>query len=130
MEGNMDKAQQRTFGDLPKAQQEAILALRERMARWSFLDIELGEVSSESESKYEWKEFMFLHMDYGSPVVEVRATIGLKNDEGTQAEVFARTSWQIFVGPRGGLTAYGWDEKAKRTLRYNGSAAFHGGRRH
>lgn len=37
-------------------------------------------------------------------VMSVIIEIGLKDDEGTYAEIFSRTRAHVFVGPRGGVT--------------------------
>lgn len=51
---------------------------------------------------YEYKRFNVELTDFGK--VQVLTEVGRIGDEGTMAEVFARTRRQIFIGKRGGLT--------------------------
>lgn len=71
-----------------------------------------------NDSKYEFKEFTVEETDYGT--VHVYSVAGLKNDEGTMAEIFCRTIRHIFIGKRGGLRCYKWDDKRKKSIQLNG----------
>jgi len=71
-----------------------------------------------SNEKYEIKEWQVEEIKHG--VVSVYVVSGLKNDEGTLAATLARTTRQIFIGPQGGVRAYVWDEKKKKTVHKTG----------
>ena len=51
--------------------------------------------------KYEIKKFEIHENEY---FVAVVVETGMKDDEGTLAEVFCRDCAQLFIGPRGGIT--------------------------
>ena len=51
--------------------------------------------------RYEVKRFEVEENEY---FVVLYVSVGMKNDEGTLAEVFARDNAQLFVGKRGGVT--------------------------
>lgn len=53
---------------------------------------------------YEIKEFKVTEEDWN--VVTVWVVIGLKNDEGSMAEVLCRDDVQLFIGPRGAVRFY------------------------
>jgi hypothetical protein len=65
----------------------------------------------------------------GKPFVTVMTTVGNKNDEGTMAEVYARTSRVIKVGVRGGLRLLNPGKFNKKTGRVDYSNARIHGRR-
>ena len=51
--------------------------------------------------KYEIKKF---EVDVNKYFANVIVEVGMKEDEGTMAEVFCRDTAQLYVGPRGGIT--------------------------
>lgn len=51
---------------------------------------------------HEIKKMSFT-LSWDGASVYVRAIAGLPNDEGTTAELIARTEFQVRIGPRGGL---------------------------
>lgn len=55
---------------------------------------------------HEYKEFRIAPLGT-SGIVVVYLHTGMKGDEGTAASIFCRYRRQIFVGKRGGITAYG-----------------------
>jgi hypothetical protein len=55
---------------------------------------------------YEIKTFEVKESEQGYDFVEVYCVSGMKDDDGTMAAVCCRVTRQIFIGPRGGLTAY------------------------
>ncbi|GHV37003.1 hypothetical protein FACS18949_17010 [Clostridia bacterium] len=63
---------------------------------------------------YEIKTFEVCETDYGS--VEVYAISGIKGDSGTAA-VYARTKRQIFIGKRGEVKAYPYNDGKSRRLK-------------
>ena len=62
------------------------------------------------QGEYEYKDFTVTERGFqrqdGSwyPMVAVLAEVGRKNDEGTMAAVYSRTTRIISIGPRGGMT--------------------------
>lgn len=67
---------------------------------------------------YEFKEFTVEDTDYGTVIVY--SVTGLKEDEGTLASVFGRTTRHIFIGKRGGLKCPKWDSKRKKSTYLTG----------
>ena len=63
--------------------------------------------------KYGIKEITVEPTSYGTIIIYVVS--GRVNDEGTMAAVLCRTHRQIFIGPRGGVRAYGRGNGRKRT---------------
>lgn len=51
--------------------------------------------------KYEIKQF---DIDENEYFVAVVVEVGMKDDEGTMAEIYCRDRAQLFIGPRGGIT--------------------------
>ena len=69
------------------------------------------------QSRYEWKQWEISHFKVDlvkrkKTCVELHAVIGGKGDEGTAAEFLARNRWHIFIGVRGGMSA--WDSWGRR----------------
>jgi hypothetical protein len=90
---------------MTKAQEKTICRLRTLVER---------ELDARSEIKA-WEV-----EDYAT-FVSVYVVTGMKNDEGTLAQVFARDRAHLFIGKRGGTTFPVWNGKArKQTVR-----AFH-----
>lgn len=56
------------------------------------------------EDRYEYKKFEVEEHDHG--FVQVYAIVGRKGDEETMASVLCRNYHQIFIGARGGMSAY------------------------
>lgn len=69
---------------------------------------------------YEIKTFEVKEMEWGA--IQVYSVAGLKNDEGTMAEVFARTRRQIFIGKRGGIRTNNYNSDTKKTVFLSGWA--------
>lgn len=61
---------------------------------------------------YEFKELEVKELNYG--VVCLYAVSGLKDDEGTMAELTCRITRQIFVGKNGGLRSYNNQKKGNK----------------
>jgi len=70
-----------------------------------------------NDPRYEIKEFEIT--DEGD-FVQLYIVTGLKDDEGTLASVLCRKKRQIFIGKRGGLRAYRWNNKIKKSTRLEG----------
>lgn len=51
--------------------------------------------------KYEVKQYDVNENEYS---IDVYIVIGMKNDEGTMAEIICRDHAHLFIGPRGGIT--------------------------
>lgn len=77
---------------ITKAQEKAIAQIK-RLAETLF-----GEKTLD---KYEIKQF---DIDANEYFVAVVVEVGMKDDEGTMAEIFGRDRAQLFIGPRGGIT--------------------------
>lgn len=73
---------------ITKAQEKSINNIRKLAEDLHFSD------------KYETKTFEV--KDFGS-FVSVYVVVGMKDDEGTLAEVFGRDTAHLFIGPRGGI---------------------------
>lgn len=67
---------------------------------------------------YEIKRWEVKESTYG--IVEVIFVTGLKEDEGTVANVFCRKHRQLFIGTNGGVTTCKYNRKLKRTVEING----------
>lgn len=68
------------------------------------------------EEKYEFKRFEVQEHELGYVTVAIET--GLKDDEGTMAEVYAREYCYLFVGERGGVTWYKHNKNGKSVKRY------------
>lgn len=75
---------------ITKAQEKAIAKIK-RLAE---------NLHSYHADKYEIKQFDINDCKY---FVSVVVEVGMKDDEGTLAEVFCRDRAQLFIGPRGGI---------------------------
>jgi len=85
---------------ITESQRKALAKLRERI-----LNYLPGKV---------WKEWS---VEFVGKSIAVWAVVGRPNDEGTYAELYCRDKWYIFIGPRGGLRAYGKGKKAVKGWR-------------
>ena len=81
----------KTTTTLTKAQEKAISNIKKLAEK----------VHERHADKYEIKRF---DVDTNEYFADVVVEIGMKDDEGTMAEVFCRECAQLFVGPRGGIT--------------------------
>lgn len=77
--------------------------------RLNQIKTEVEEMRTSLHRNGEIKKFDVTESEYGT--VGVVCVIGGQGDEGTLAECFARDSFQIFIGKRGGVTYY--DNKFK-----------------
>ena len=68
--------------------------------------------SEEFRDRYEIKAFSVAEVT--DALVSVYVVVGLKNDEGTYACLFARDRGHFFVGPRGGIKSVERGSKARR----------------
>lgn len=62
--------------------------------------------------EYEIKEATIQPLKFCNDV-KVVITMGMKNDEGTLAEIYARDSIRVFIGTRGGVTYFVQSDRAK-----------------
>ena len=78
---------------MTKAQERAIEKLRKQTERDLFFS-----------EKYEIKQFEVKEYEDGCLTLAIET--GLKGDEGTMAEIYARDYCFLFIGDRGGVTWY------------------------
>ena len=76
---------------MTKSQERALNKIKRLAEKWASEGFEDGELK-------EW------NVEENEYFVSVIVEIGGKNDEGTQAEVFARDRAQLFIGKCGGVT--------------------------
>lgn len=81
--------------DVNPRQKKSMCLLLENAWEWS---------TGRRPDDYEFKRLEFYPTEYGTYSVSLE--IGGINDEGTMAEVFARNSWFVFIGKRGGWYTY------------------------
>ncbi|MDO4266409.1 MAG: hypothetical protein Q4C63_08135 [Eubacteriales bacterium] len=93
---------------MTKAQEETIEEIRQEIPRFDFYN----------ETSYEIKEWEVKETEWGTVVLTFET--GRKNDEGTLASVLCRKSRQLFIGKRGGVACYIYNEKTKRIQRIQG----------
>lgn len=67
------------------------------------LKVDIFANDSNHHDGYEFKKFDVEELDWGN-MVSLITEVGLVNDAGTLASIFARTRRHILIGPRGGLT--------------------------
>lgn len=77
---------------ITKAQEKAIAQIK-RLAETLF--------GKNTLDKYEIKKFDIHENEY---FVAVVVEVGMKDDEGTMAQIYCRDHAQLFIGPRGGIT--------------------------
>ena len=76
---------------ITKAQEKAIAGIKKLAEK----------LHSYHADKYEIKQFEITDCEY---FVSVVVEVGMKDDEGTLAEVFCRDRAHLFIGKRGGIT--------------------------
>jgi len=103
---------------LTKDQEYALESTIARIRRADFMSDEPG--------KYEFKQLEVRPAYKGT--IELRTTVGLRGDEGTMASVFARTSRQVFIGPKGGLSAVKFGGKGGKSTVVRGRSALYDSR--
>lgn len=69
--------------------------------------------------RYEFKK-LELSMLEDSKTIQFLCETGLIGDENTMASILARNTRQIFVGKKGGVSAYKFNEKNRKVRRLNG----------
>ena len=104
--------------------QEKLIKYYEKNATKEFI------CSEKYEGKYEIKKFKINEDDF-TGLVQVHIEVGLKGDEGTLAEVFARNSATMFIGKRGKISYYDYTKWKCHTLgRYDSLLAIHCAQNH
>ena len=71
----------------------------------------------------EFKRFETTMLEHG--IVSLCAEVGLVNDEGTAASIFARDRWQIFIGRSGGCSSFLLRDGRTKTIRGFHSCLYH-----
>jgi hypothetical protein len=89
---------------MTKAQEKAV-------ARIKYLAFE--GMYGETADRYEFKKWEVNEHEF---FVEVITETGMKNDEGTMAEIYCRDHAQLFIGKRGGITYPVRSSKTKKIV--------------
>lgn len=87
---------------MTKAQERTISAIRRAF-----------ETGTNAPERHEFKRWEVSPLSEGSNVLFVSAEYGLTGDEGTWASILARDRATVFVGPRGGISAFVGSRKVR-----------------
>ena len=86
---------------LSKAQRSAIEALKREIWRHDTL-CSYGQPEAWNTGKYEVKKWEVTMFKDSTALIFLSSVVGLRGDEGSMAEIFARTKRLIAIGKRGG----------------------------